>query len=845
MSTSGAEPAGTERRERIRRVCADCAQRRAQGEPVSDTEVIAAHADLLPELADELRRLTTPHTATTTAAGTSGGGAADFDSANIETAPPVPADAFPGYQLVREISRGGQGVVYEAIQAHTRRKVAIKVLHGGATASDAARLRFEREMQLAAQLQHPQVVSIFHCGITPDGRQYCVMDYVHGVPAQRYVRDHKLTLEDALALFATICDAVQFAHEHGIVHRDLKPSNILVDADGQPHILDFGLAKSLAGPADATPSLTQDMVGTLPYMSPEQVLGGAGELDARTDVYALGVLLYELLTGHFPYPVSGRMADVLRHIAQSPPAPLSRQWDSASGITQRAGRIRHPGGCPLDRELQTIVLKALAKERQRRYRTAGALRDDIRRYLSGEPILGRRDSLTYLAWARGRRALRRRPVLTALCGFAAIALATQYVVAPLVYRWSSFNWRYETLLMRHASPPPWTDFEHVRLIELTDRTDVAALARAAGLADVTAENLPSLRRLHGALLERLAASGLRVFVSDIRFASPSEFDDDLVRGIKAVKQRGTDVIVCTRDWKVNEQGLPELTPALLPDVRWAAATGDFSAERAWSLDLLVERLGQDALPSLALLAAAAHRQPGANVLILVDARHTQVLLRPWKSPPAAPQAKQWLAGGPPVQLTGRWPLPQDDDDYGLRRGDMVGHYLVVIPPDEVLSRARVEYQDAFLADAAQLRAWFGGRVVVLGDTRREVDRYPHPDGRLVAGCHAHATAIEGLLRTAALRAPSDPDTWVIVGLAMAAGGGTGWLLYRRPARCAVTLAVLALASVAILVVAYRSAGYLVNPLVPISALAASGAFAAVARRVRSAGLAAPGWEVTT
>jgi len=312
---------------------------------------------------------------------------------------PLPEGVIPGYDVVREIHRGGQGVVYQAVQRSTKRDVAIKVLLEGPFASRAARRRFDREIELVANLKHANIVAVFDSGATRDGRQYCVMDYVEGRRLDQYVREERLDARRMMALFAQVCDAINFAHQRGVIHRDLKPSNILVDNGGVPRVLDFGLAKQMTAPDDPLVSVTGQVVGTLPYLAPEVARGGEGDVDVRADVYALGVLFYELLTGHFPYPVTGQLAAVLQHITETPPTRPSTAWSIETGVSSTI-----TGRNPIDDEVETIALKALAKEPQRRYQTAGDLARDLLRYLAGEPVEAKRDS----AWYMLRKTLRRR-----------------------------------------------------------------------------------------------------------------------------------------------------------------------------------------------------------------------------------------------------------------------------------------------------------------------------------------------------------------------------------------------------------------------------------------------------
>lgn len=322
---------------------------------------------------------------------------------------PAIVSLISGYEIVRELNRGGQGVVYQAIQLSTKRKVAIKILIDGALASPAAQRRFLREIELAASLRHTNVVSVVDSGVTIDGRQFCVMDYVRGRQVNDYLRETRLPLAEALRLFAGICEAVAYAHQRGVIHRDLKPSNILVDADGSARILDFGLAKTLTDRGDAMVTQTGQLVGTVRYMSPEQTRGNPDEIDTRSDVYSLGVILYEMLTGRFPYPVEGTLQDVLGHITSTEPISPMRNWSKDVGVSARRER------CPIDAELATIVTKCLAKDRDHRYQTAGEIARDLKHYLAGEPIEASGDSAIYLL--RKALARHRGPVLAAMAIF--------------------------------------------------------------------------------------------------------------------------------------------------------------------------------------------------------------------------------------------------------------------------------------------------------------------------------------------------------------------------------------------------------------------------------------------
>jgi eukaryotic-like serine/threonine-protein kinase len=300
------------------------------------------------------------------------------------------------YRVVREAGRGGMGSVYLAERADEefRRQAAIKVVRRGMDTDEIVR-RFRAERQILANLDHPNIAGLLDAGTTEDGRPYFVMEWVEGRPIDQYCATHQLSIPERLELFRKVCSAVHFAHQNLVVHRDLKPGNILVTAEGEPKLLDFGIAKLLAPEQEPFAAFTRaDLRPMTPeYASPEQVRGEA--ITTASDVYALGVLLYVLLTGHSPYKPSTRdPLDLARAICEtSPPRP--------SSVISQEKEVQHTDGSVLRRrlagDLDNIVLMAMKKEPQRRYASVDQFSNDIARHLQGLPVAARKDTVGYRA----------------------------------------------------------------------------------------------------------------------------------------------------------------------------------------------------------------------------------------------------------------------------------------------------------------------------------------------------------------------------------------------------------------------------------------------------------------
>ena len=320
------------------------------------------------------------------------------------------------YRLKQRLGIGGMGDVWLAEQTTpVRRQVAIKLIKSGMDTAQVVS-RFEAERQALAVMEHPCVAKILDAGSTPDGRPYFAMEYVRGEPITSYCDQHRLTLQDRLRLFIELCEGVQHAHQKGIIHRDLKPSNILVTIQGDravPRIIDFGIAKATAQPLTNRSLFTElgMLIGTPEYMSPEQAQVTSLDIDTRSDIYSLGVILHELLTGVLPFDLQAKRVEGIDEVRktireQEPQRPSTRVRTlgvSAHDIASDRGTDEGKLAAALRVDLDWIILKALSKDRTRRYESAAAFAADLSRYLRNEPVQARPPSLKYKAGKFVRR----------------------------------------------------------------------------------------------------------------------------------------------------------------------------------------------------------------------------------------------------------------------------------------------------------------------------------------------------------------------------------------------------------------------------------------------------------
>ena len=422
--------------------------------------------------------------------------APEIDALLVQSAAEPPGTVIGRYKLLEEIAEGGMGVVYMAEQREpVRRKVALKIVKPGMDTREVI-ARFEAERQALAMMDHPNIAKVFDAGETESGRSYFVMELVRGLPLTEYCDKNELTIQERLALFVQVCQTIHHAHQKGIIHRDIKPSNVMVthrDGTPVPKVIDFGIAKALHGaPLTERTLFTRygQMIGTPLYMSPEQAEMSDLDIDTRSDIYSLGVMLYELLTGSTPFDLEkvkkAAFDEVRRMIREDEPPPPSTRVSTLKAEETEVFSQRKSDpvrlGSQLRRDLDWIVMKALEKDRSRRYDTASDLAADVQRYLAGEPVTAAPPSTRYRLgkWVRRHRKLVSTVAVFIIGGAAAAGVM---LAATLIVRWRDARGREATVETSQPSTVNISKDGSVSIVPIADNDKTKAAESGIQPAD--------------------------------------------------------------------------------------------------------------------------------------------------------------------------------------------------------------------------------------------------------------------------------------------------------------------------------------------------------------------------
>jgi len=750
--------------------------------------------------------------------GTPGGGNSFGADGNWDL-PIGPGERIGNYQVIQLIGKGGMGAVFEALQDRPRRTVAVKIMKLGLQ-SRTAFDRFVKEAEFLAKLSHPAIAQVYEAGAQSSQfgeLLFYAMEFIAGGRTLTdYAAQEKLDIRGKLELFSKVCFGVDHGHRAGIIHRDLKPANILVDTLGNPKIIDFGVARFSAS-ADATLNLLTrmgDLVGTLQYMSPEQCNADPGTLDARSDVYALGLILYELLTSRTPYDLEGKdLPSAVSIIRNAKPPELGRIDSRLSG------------------PINAVVMKAMQKERDLRYSSAAEMAADLRRLLDGQPPVAMRADLGIKAklWWRGVLTRRTASVI-AVSMLISLALL-QLAVVPILHRstiltpWIEKSFAAMPMPTGHTAP-----LANVAAIELRESPEEQAeAAEALGLVGWDPAVPFARRALTGALLERLAPCKILVFAFDVEYEDTNldhpEFDEAFARGVRALREAGTVVLFGSGTWAfdVRLAKTPPTIRALTRDGEIGGTTATVGEMEDGKVVAAIKRDIVETQPSLGLLAALNYRWPSHTFHFDID-----VLSQTIKVGVQEPGRSSTKPIKHSIRISSIAMQPIDDELRGTPEESVKALVALRFPPYDAIQNATVTLGQAARMNPAELRGALEGKVVVFGQhllqgNGTRMDEHPM-SGKQVWGTHAKMVCIDQLIADNIPKLPSQPQSWIIAILSTLAGAVAAVLLRSRLAVLAAVVG-LTLLIVFCSIVAYRSAGYLVNPTVSIFGVLISAALA--------------------
>lgn len=619
--------------------------------------------------------------------------------------------AIPSYTIVEQIGKGGFGVVYKAIHHAKERTEALKVLFSKTTLLTSY---FENEVHLIARLRHANIATLFEAQLA-EPPLYYTMEFVEGERLNDYLQTHDVPLPERIAMIRKIAVAIDYAHKQGVVHCDIKPQNILVGEDGEPHIVDFGIAKKLGlDPGDGG-ERSDGPVGTLGYISPEQVSGKG--VDARADVYALGVLLYHCVTGE-PAREAIHQNKVLAFLRE-------RRVSQAE-------------------DLAAIIARCVEHEPAARYGDCKQFADDLQAYLDGRPVTARTERRWLYQLLRLLvLVLRNHPI--------AIRASLVTGLALLITGLAVFAGARKL--------QPVANADQTVIVGLQNSTK-AAIARGeigAGLPGLlpgkTVDEEMSWRMLHGRLMERLAVARPLVVVFDYYFPECyPQYDAYLLRGIAALRSVGTPVVIGANEFSVD--GEPRVCAAIGEQVSGLGAifsrnpnaiTGEFDVTFA------VKRGFNPPQPGLALAAYAAARFPDYLPQFEIGPSHGQLQIRYRSRGEPKPGESRWRDEADMVPLHAVLTVGVTDavkwlfTSRGARPGDELAQVRVKADPIDYWRKRTFAYEQVLTASDRDLRSWFGNRAIIVGHMVNGEDQYPLPGGDPVFGCQVHAQALESLL----------------------------------------------------------------------------------------------------
>ncbi len=692
----------------------------------------------------------------------------------FEFAGPSLVHGIPNCHAVKEIGRGRFGVVYKVWElTDSPRVLALKVLY---CATDMEKSRFEREIAVLKRINSPRIVKCLESGTAGD-MPYYTMELIQGEHLDTYLASRPPGLTERLSVFQRVCRAVADAHAEGVAHRDLKPRNILIDRNGEPHILDFGICSvaptewSSCDPHTLTN--TGDVIGTLKYMSPEQAWGGgvASPADHRSDTWALGIMLHEIVTdGGYPYSQEPT-GDKLAHEAL-----LDR-------IRRELPNRPRLGNVPRGRDLEVLLERTLAWEPDRRIQSAAELADDLERYCNG----GRIKTRPLGVWHHVKRvavgaAMRSRWVFSASIIAAVIIIlwTTAHVFSAGWYRSSGNLWNH------HGAAPSIVDTARARdkmlIVGVFDETieSVLRFAEEHGLDGVTA-HVPTWRAVHGHLLKRLVETRPQAVVWDYYFASPRPADAGLAAGIVALEDAGVPVIVAAYDY--DEQNKPKLSPAIVealgPRLRHGTIDARDMVKRPGEFIIAAKRVSGEITPSVALVTFAAVQYPQAR--LDVDWPESEDDM--WIDVLYELQPGAFARQRDRVKLTKRF-HPRAKAAHAPEN-ELASSAFLLEKPSE-WQRRTIPYHTVLTCSKEELRRLTADKLIVVGDFRTTrtsfiVDRHRVKYGTTiiddVPGCYLLADAIANLLGRASMGSVSPLATGTFLAIVLLAAFGC-WLPIR-------------------------------------------------------------------